>query len=70
MQSVNPYFCVFPQELPSYEEFYNNVMKKNIVCLINEQLTINWLSRQNWTKNGTDVNVEFFQQNYGNLVES
>ncbi|OTF81288.1 hypothetical protein BLA29_005996 [Euroglyphus maynei] len=67
----HPYFIIYSgQQLPSYEEFYNNVMKKNIACLFRSQsLTEQWKSRKEWIANNTDdINFDHLVNKYGTLT--
>lgn len=47
MNRINQHFIVY-EELPSYREFYEDVMKKNICCLFSNKLTANWRCRREW----------------------
>lgn len=68
MQFINPFFCVFTGELPSYEDFYKNILSKNIVCLLDQQLTDDWDCRKSWVTNDGLVNLDFLKTKYGNYL--
>lgn len=64
MESVNKHFVVYRHNLPSYEDFYNNIMKKNIMCLFGEELTRQWKCKQEWIRNGS-IDFDYLDFHYG-----
>jgi len=64
MQQINPYYCEIRANPLSYEDFYQNVIQKNIVCLLVEQFTKEWTCRRLWVKNGIP-DLEYLRHKYG-----
>ena len=67
MEIINPYFIRYT-ELPEYEEFYENVMSKNIVCSFPSELTQKWSCRKDWVTDSGSINFEYLDKNYGNMT--
>lgn len=67
MNISNQYFVNYSNQLPTYEEFFNNVMKKNLVCLFNSNLTENWICRKEWIIDD-QINFSFLSKNYGLIL--
>lgn len=68
MEIINQYYINYANELPTYEEFFNNVMKKNLVCLFNSNLTKNWICRNEWITDDK-INFSILSNKYGiNMV--
>lgn len=71
LPSVNP---LFPRLLPiitysktSYEEFFNNNMRRNVPCII-QHIGAEWEASKKWTDAADRINYEYLTNQYGNLT--
>lgn len=65
MEFINRNYCVCSTNL-TYEDFYNNLMKLNLMCLFDCNLTKDWFCRKEWILNDK-INFELLKEKYGNL---
>ncbi|KAH9526821.1 JmjC domain-containing protein 4 [Dermatophagoides farinae] len=63
----NDYFIDYSDQLPSYEHFYENVMRKNIACMFGPQLTEQWTCRKEWTIDGQSIDFDHLVNKYATL---
>ncbi|XP_027198348.2 2-oxoglutarate and iron-dependent oxygenase JMJD4-like [Dermatophagoides pteronyssinus] len=71
MELLHDNFIIYSEQLPSYNEFYNNVMKQNKACLFGSKLTEQWKCRNEWLSNNDDsnrINFDYLAKKYGKLT--
>jgi len=66
METVNAFYIRY-KSLPTYEEFYNDVMTKNILCVFPAELTSTWECRKDWITPGNGVNFRHLEESYGEM---
>lgn len=64
---ANNKYVVTAHQVPSYQQFHDQCLKPNKVCLFKCSLLNDWPCRSRWLNENGSINWQYFRETYGSM---